>query len=121
MCNFYLTFIYLNRIAFKLTPYKSLQWPDVAFDILFAVNIFYSFFAEKKIDKKLITDSKSIALFYLYGEFIIDAIGTIPTLVVGNSYSFKYIYYCKVVRFLNISRMFKRFRTTFKYLKKKLV
>jgi len=73
---------------------------ELIIDIMWLVNILVTFCTAVKKDFGLEDEFKQIAQNYLFKDFILDMLSTIPTLVTVYAKQKWYLYYFKVFRIL---------------------
>ena len=71
-------------------------------DVIFFLDIIFTFITGYYVGNKLITRRKKIAFRYLTTYFIFDIVSTVPSLVTGQ----KSIYAFKLLRFVHFNRLF---------------
>eukprot|EP00347_Sterkiella_histriomuscorum_P000928 403373987 len=107
-------------IAFLLDPHDYTRWIEFAIDIILTLDIIKQFFTGYNIeDDQVEMRLKIVAWRYFTGDFIFDALGTLPGLVTGESV--KQIYYFKLVRYAQIKRLFAQLNDLLERIQKVLV
>ena len=71
-------------------------------DVIFFLDIIFTFITGYYVGNKLITRRKKIAFRYLTTYFVFDIVSTVPSLVTGQ----KSIYAFKLLRFVHFNRLF---------------
>lgn len=108
--NFSVNCIYI--ISFIIIPFviinpkelhPPLRWLELAFDMIFFIDILIDLFTAYYEDTQLITDLKQIWVKYLSSYFIFDILSILPGLITGESYH--EIYYLKVLRYAQFTRL----------------
>ena len=115
-------FLICMFIEFFMVPYTSCNDPEelllstwrleFAVDIIWFLNIIFSFCTAFKKDTDLITEPRAIACKYLTDTFIADILSTMPTLC--TFYTYPELYFFK---FLRITRVFKATKSVVNFLK----
>ena len=91
---------------------KTIRWAEFVIDIFLAVDMILNFFTADIIDVDYEKSLSKIAITYLKSYFITDCISCLPGLIIAENIEGihdkrRWVYYFKVVRYLQISRLFK--------------
>ena len=78
---------------------------EIGLDIIFIIDIFFTFFTGYYFEKRLETHLGRIAVNYIRNYFVIDCLTNIP--MIATNYRINYFYYFKMIRLIKISNLFK--------------